>query len=171
MEYIENLLGEEWKQFKDTPYFFSNYGRVKRRWVRKEVLLNPYLWHRNNKRSRSKMAVVKIHKKQVNVARTVWELFKGPIPEGYSVHHKDNTWSNNDINNLELLTPKELGHKTGGRTRMRRLVYCYDNGKTYLGTRAAAKALFVSPQTISDICNGVNKRDPLVKVRWLRNDE
>ena len=167
MQYIENILGEEWRQYNDTPYFFSNYGRVKRRWVKKEVLLNPYRRYRNKQLKRSKYAAIKIHNKEVIVARTIWELFRGPIPDGLSVHHKDNTWSNNDLTNLELITPKQLGHKTGGRTKRRKLVYCADNGKTYIGIRAAAKDLYVSHETIRAICNG-ERKNPLVSVCWLR---
>jgi hypothetical protein len=38
--------------------------------------------------------------------RTVWAYHNGPIPEGSHVHHKDGNRANNQIDNLELLTPK-----------------------------------------------------------------
>lgn len=37
----------------------------------------------------------------------VWRKYNGVIPKGYQVHHKDHDKSNNDINNLELLTEAE----------------------------------------------------------------
>lgn len=37
----------------------------------------------------------------------IWEHFNGAIPAGYHVHHKDFDKSNNDIENLVLLTAKE----------------------------------------------------------------
>lgn len=37
----------------------------------------------------------------------IWEYFNGAIPTGYHVHHKDFDKSNNDIENLVLLTAKE----------------------------------------------------------------
>ena len=37
----------------------------------------------------------------------IWEYFNGVIPTGYHVHHKDFDKSNNNIENLVLLTAKE----------------------------------------------------------------
>ena len=34
--------------------------------------------------------------------RRIWIDSVGPIPEGHEVHHKDENWRNNDIDNLEL---------------------------------------------------------------------
>lgn len=39
--------------------------------------------------------------------RKVWECYNGPIPEGYDIHHKDGDKSNNNIDNLELLSHSE----------------------------------------------------------------
>lgn len=39
---IENLKGELWKQYRDTDYYFSSYGRVKRKYRNKVRLLKPY---------------------------------------------------------------------------------------------------------------------------------
>ena len=39
--------------------------------------------------------------------RYVWEYYKGEIPKRYHVHHRDGNKNNNDISNLELLTPGE----------------------------------------------------------------
>lgn len=40
----------------------------------------------------------------------VWELFNGPVPKGYVIHHKDHNKLNDALNNLELLT--EFEHKS-----------------------------------------------------------
>lgn len=37
----------------------------------------------------------------------VWEQANGPVPDGYQVHHKDEDKQNNDIANLELVTPTD----------------------------------------------------------------
>lgn len=37
----------------------------------------------------------------------VYEAFKGTIPKGYQIHHKDKNRFNNCIKNLECLTPSE----------------------------------------------------------------
>lgn len=39
--------------------------------------------------------------------REVWRFYNGEIPEGYHIHHKDEDKSNNKLDNLELVTPKE----------------------------------------------------------------
>lgn len=36
--------------------------------------------------------------------RDVWEFYKGPIPEGYVVHHKDEDKGNNEISNLQCIS-------------------------------------------------------------------
>lgn len=37
----------------------------------------------------------------------IWEHYNGKVPRGYHVHHKDFNKSNNEIENLEILTIKE----------------------------------------------------------------
>ena len=54
--------------------------------------------------------------------RAVWQFHNGPIPKGFQVHHKDEDTSNNDVGNLELLTPKQhvAKHITPERTEASR---------------------------------------------------
>lgn len=37
----------------------------------------------------------------------VWESYFGKVPEGMQIHHIDGNKQNNDINNLQLVTPLE----------------------------------------------------------------
>ena len=39
----------------------------------------------------------------------IWERYNGPVPDGYHIHHRDGDKLNNDIGNLEMVTP--LSHK------------------------------------------------------------
>lgn len=39
--------------------------------------------------------------------REIWRHHNGEIPEGHLIHHKDGDSTNNDIDNLECLSPKE----------------------------------------------------------------
>lgn len=39
--------------------------------------------------------------------RDVWEFDNGEIPQGYDVHHIDRDRSNNNIDNLKLLSKQE----------------------------------------------------------------
>lgn len=45
--------------------------------------------------------------------RDVWEFYNGKIPKGYDIHHKDHDKSNNDIDNLELLSKTDHLKKHG----------------------------------------------------------
>lgn len=38
-------------------------------------------------------------------ARRVWKAYNGTIPDGFHIHHKDGDYTNNNISNLELLSP------------------------------------------------------------------
>lgn len=41
------------------------------------------------------------------VHRLLWEAFRSAIPEGMQINHIDGVKSNNDLSNLELVTPKQ----------------------------------------------------------------
>ena len=41
------------------------------------------------------------------VHRLVWEAFVGQIPEGLQINHKDEDKTNNSLENLEIVTPKQ----------------------------------------------------------------
>lgn len=56
----------------------------------------------------------------IQLHRLVWIRFKGPIPHGMEVNHKDGDKHNNRITNLELVTStgnKKHAFKTGMRKR------------------------------------------------------
>lgn len=42
-----------------------------------------------------------------NLHRARWEYYRGPIPEGFDVHHKDGNGTNNKMSNLELVERSE----------------------------------------------------------------
>lgn len=170
MERVANMLGEVWRQYENTPYYFSNCGRVKRKYKNHEKLLSPYSRVRKKNGKTQSYTYVHIHRKQVKVAHVICKLFIGDIPKGYCVHHKDNCFFNNDYRNLELLTKSELGKKTGKRHRRTRKIIDLDTGKIYKGTRECAKALYTSRQTVSDICNKKRKRKPMYNLAWCKEE-
>lgn len=55
--------------------------------------------------------------------RYIWEKANGAIPKGAHIHHKDGNTLNNDISNLECLTPKAHAktHPFVGESRERQL--------------------------------------------------
>lgn len=70
---------------------------------------------------------VRVDKINIHVMghRAVYIHFKGDIPEGYEINHKNGIRDDNEPNNLETVTKSEnqlhavnvLGRKTGNRTR------------------------------------------------------
>lgn len=56
------------------------------------------------KSGRPKGTYVRINKKTHQIHRVIWELFNGPIPEGYVVDHLDGNPWNNNIKNLMCKT-------------------------------------------------------------------
>jgi hypothetical protein len=45
--------------------------------------------------------------KTKSLHRYIWEKYKGKIPKGFHVHHKDHNPANNDISNLLCISPKQ----------------------------------------------------------------
>lgn len=43
--------------------------------------------------------------------RYVWRFYKGDIPKGYDIHHKDRNKTNNKIENLEIYEKSEHARK------------------------------------------------------------
>ena len=54
---------------------------------------------------------VSLHKngkeRKLGVHRLVWEAFKGPIPKGMQINHLNEEKTDNHLENLSLVTPKE----------------------------------------------------------------
>ena len=50
--------------------------------------------------------------------RAIWKSYNGEIPKGYHIHHKDHNKENNDISNLELISPSahSIHHHSNGQT-------------------------------------------------------
>lgn len=51
----------------------------------------------------------------IAVHKFVQELYNGPVPNRFTIDHKDNDRSNNHISNLQLLTPEENAIKGNAR--------------------------------------------------------
>lgn len=51
----------------------------------------------------------------LRVHRVVWEIFNGKIPEGMTVDHIDGNKLNNNIENLQLLSPMENARKSNSK--------------------------------------------------------
>ena len=49
----------------------------------------------------------KAERSSLRVHRLVWATFKGTIPEGWVINHKDGNPGNNELDNLECITQAE----------------------------------------------------------------
>lgn len=102
--------------------------------------------------------------------RAVWMAFKGPIPDGYLVVRKTNILTMNGMNNLRLRSKSQHGKKTGPMSNSKEVELLDNQGEvvdSWPSARKAALDLYVSYQTVMDICNGKVKR-PILNVRWAK---
>lgn len=107
---VENLPGEEWRDVPDSDgaYKVSSRGRVMRvkagRGTRAGRVLKASLDAYGYP-----MVVVRKNGKPYTscVHRLVAAAFLGPRPDGYCVNHRDGKPKNNDLSNLEYVTPAE----------------------------------------------------------------
>lgn len=113
-------MKEIWKEIKGYPnYMVSNMGRVKslgNNKTRKEKILNLY------KRTGGYL-YVSLSKngklKNYRVHRLVYETFLGEIPDGMQCNHINEDKTDNRLENLNLMTPKE---NCNWATRIKRIV-------------------------------------------------
>lgn len=101
--------------------------------------------------------------KDVCVAQVIYTTWKGPIPKGYIVYHKNGSFMDNIVTNLEIASLKTIGRKTGARSRKKSVVKISAAGEyveVYFSAREAGRQNFMSYQTIIDRCNGLVKKRP-----------
>lgn len=75
--------------------------------------------------------------------RVIWERYRGKIPEGWHVHHRNGVKTDNRIGNLQLVTPAEHAalHRDQFRDRYRRLAATQNRdakGRFLSGRKVAA---------------------------------
>lgn len=116
---------EIWKSIKvKKGYLISNKGRVKS--VDRTIVCKNRWGGKTNRMIKGKLISPLIDKqgymsvrfgrnsKRYLVHRLVYETFVGDIPNGMQVNHKDEKKGNNNLDNLNLLTPKDnVNYGTG----------------------------------------------------------
>lgn len=144
---------ETWKKIEyDQRYEVSNFGRFRKKLKNGYRYLKPFKKH--------ELYVVKIRDKELNCARLVANAFIKPLNNNEQVYHKNGLQFDNYWRNLEILSPKELGKKTGHIAKSKRVVEIKNNEikRSWRSSRKAAEELFISRQTVSDYCNGKVKK-------------
>ena len=99
--------------------------------------------------------------KNIKVHQLVMLTFNGECGKGYQVNHIDENQKNNNLSNLEYVTPKQ---NSNHGTRNKRLskafskqVRCIETNKTYYGIHQAEKETNISYQNIWKVCKGLRK--------------
>lgn len=164
---MENIIkcsldGELWRRVHDQGdgvqigiYYASSLGRIVKVYKNgKEHIMSYY----SKKKDKCKKYYVKIHNYERIVAQVIYEAFYGRIQRGCSVYHVNGIKSDNAIANLRIATKSELGKKTGFRSGKAKAVYDIDNNRFYRSVREAARHLYVSSETVRNICLGKTKK-------------
>ena len=100
--------------------------------------------------------------REVTVHKCVYTAFRGIPPKDMCIHHKNGDVGDNRLDNLALITRKELGHKSGWKNEgVRRILKIDQDGdivQIYASAREAAKNEFMSYQSVLDRCHGRVKK-------------
>ena len=121
----------EWKQIKDfSRYLVSDDGRVF------STISDIIVSQRDNGGGYMQVYITsdKGKKKRLYAHRLVYATHKAPIPKGYEINHIDEDKANNDISNLDCVTPVEnRNHGTrsirAGKARRRAVAQYTLDGK------------------------------------------
>lgn len=143
-----NYYPENWKRLGDTDFWVSDEGRVK---SEKNGVVKYYEGTRDERSIR-----VTINRTRYNLPRLVWEVFRGKIPDGYVVVHKNGCITMNDLYNLEL-RPKADVYAEAARKRGKK-VRDKETGKIYSSLHDCARILHHGINTVRNDCEGRKKR-------------
>lgn len=151
------------ESWKDIPGFEGVYqadreGNIRRLYRNgKTRVLTPY----HKKMNGSQRLVVKLtvnsQSREVVVIQAVARTFLGPPPVGHIPVHRNGCQSDNYVNNIEYISRQQAGKMYGARSRRKAVVKIDNYGEiveVYSSARMAAKANYLSHQTVTDRCNG-----------------
>lgn len=140
---------EVWAPIEGYPkYMVSNLGRVKSIY-KKETLLSPYM-------KKVETLFVKLCNedgvKEIYVHKLVAKAFLERVEGKNAVYHKDGNLKNNDCNNLQWVSRKELGKLTGKLSNRIAVMKCDRNTgevlETYESISEAGRRNFIHRETI-----------------------
>ena len=158
----ENFHNEIWKpvQGSNDQFLISNYGRFKRVYKNKNIaFLLPYLLKRPG------LLHIKVRfndvYKQYRVANLVALHFVGVPKDGEVLHHKNLIKTDNYSGNLEYISRKSLGAKTGQLSTSKPVVQLDKDTleiiDEFRSVREAGRQCFLSYQAVLDNCNHKSK--------------
>lgn len=152
----EEYADEAWLPLPGTvnKYLISNYGRVKK--INKSSVQYMLPYQRKGKGN----LFVKIDRKEIKVGHLVAEVYLRKWGSKERVVRKNGIVTDDYVSNLEIITTKELGRRTGFKAKSMGVVKIdAESGEVlneYRSAREAARNYFLSYQAILDRCNGVH---------------
>ena len=147
----------------DGKYQANFFGDIRRVYAKskKTKTLTPY----HKKMTGSQRLVVKLTKdgksKECVVMQLIARTFIGECPPGCVAYHKNGLQTDNCAGNIEYIKLRELGKTTGPTSSSRPVAKINEDLEVvdvYTSARAAAKANYMSYQTVIDRCNGKMKK-------------
>lgn len=158
---------ERWKTIPDKPangrYDVSTEGRVRHVYGSGKIkMISAY--PKRTIRKGSTYYLVKICRKEVKVAHLVFTTFRGPIPEGKCIIHRNGLKEDNSIYNLVCVSKEKVGEVYGKKVNTSRPIAKINSKGEYLEIyrshrEAARKNPYINRQSILDRCNGKVKID------------
>lgn len=147
----------------DGKYQANFFGDIRRVYAKskKTKTLTPY----HKKMTGSQRLVVKLTKdgksKECVVMQLIARTFIGECPPGCVAYHKNGLQTDNCAGNIAYIKRSKLGELTGPtphRKPVAKINSDLEIVEVYASARAAAKANFMSYQTVIDRCNGKVKK-------------
>ena len=158
--------GDHWRPIEgyEGTYEVAYNGKVRRLWMRADPSeLTPYVkktMHKSANRKTLYVGLVLDGKKKVfAVHHLVAKAWLPPKKKEECIYHINGIHTDNWAINLAYALPKDLGKLTAQKAGGRIVAKLDETGETvavYTSARKAAKAGFMSYQTVIDRCNGKN---------------
>lgn len=123
----------------------------------KTRILTPY--HKKMRGSQRLVVKLTVNSKscEMVVIQAVARTFLGSPPAGYIPVHRNGCQSDNYVNNIEYISRQQAGKIYGARSKRKAVAKIDNHGEIveiYPSARMAAKANYMSHQTVTDRCNG-----------------
>lgn len=116
-----------------------------------------------------KLSIWKEKSNAFRIHQLVWLAYRGPIPEGFEINHRDGNKFNNDISNLELVTHQQNSQHAyiTGLNGNRKPVVCLDSGIIYNSMTEAAELLDLCIGNLCSVLKGNRKRVGKLRFKYL----